>query len=124
MFFMEYDENLVKYYNNSHAFLWKNMDKHVLNDSKLFEKIEIRWFSETELKTQRSLFRPFYREIADIFREHLPKIREFIATKSTKNKSNKKNSTRHTRTKKVHFTDVVDEHVKNPIERTMTPYYK
>ena len=120
MFFMEYDENLVKYYNNSHAFLWKKMDQDVLNDSKLFEKIEIRWFSETELRTQRSLFRSFYREITDIFREHIPKIREFIASK-------KKNSTRHTRTKKVRFTGVVNEHndvYQAPIDRTLTPYYK
>ena len=122
MFFIEYDENLVKYYNNSHAFLWKKMDKNVLNDSKLFEKIEIRWFSETELRTQRSLFRPFYRELADIFREHIPKIREFIASKSSKKKS-----TRHTR-KKVRFTGMVndnnDKHNIVPIERTLTPYYK
>jgi len=127
MFFMEYDENLVKYYNNSHSFLWKKMDKQVLNDSKLFEKIEIRWFSETELRTRRSLFRPFYREIADIFREHIPKIREFVATKA-----NKKNLTRHTRKtshdKKVRFTGIVNDNIDKqnilPVERTLTPYYK
>ena len=117
MFFLEYDENLPKYYNLNHRFLWERMDHKVLNDTKLFEKIEIRWFSETELRTQRSLFRPFYRDITDIFREHIPKIREFIASK-------KKNSTRHTRTKKVRFTNVIDGHNDNPIERTMTPYYK
>lgn len=119
IFFMEYDENLVKYYNNSHAFLWEKMDKHVLNDSKLFEKIEIRWFSETELKTKSSLFRPFYREIVNIFREQLPKIREFVVSKSKKNIS-----TRHTR-KKVHFVNTdISGHNEPPIERTMTPFNK
>ena len=115
IFFMEYDENLPKYYNNSHAFLWKKMDQRVLNDSKLFEKIEIKWFSEEELRTQRSLFRPFYQEMVDKMREQLPKIRKFIDSKQRK-------SSRHTR-KKVRFTPIHREKDKRaPIVRTVTPY--
>jgi 8-oxo-dGTP pyrophosphatase MutT (NUDIX family) len=112
MFFMEYDENLPKYYNNSHTFLWKKMDKTVLNDSKLFEKIEIRWFSENELKSQRSLFRPFYREMVDKMHEQLPQIRAFIDSKKKPTK----------RTRKVRFV-IGDEPTHRPIERTLTPFY-
>ena len=37
VFTMNYDENLPKYYNQNHAFLWKRMDKQLLNKTKLFE---------------------------------------------------------------------------------------
>jgi hypothetical protein len=30
LFFLEYDENLPKYYNQNHHFLWNKMDKNVL----------------------------------------------------------------------------------------------
>ena len=58
-----YDEKLPFYYNNNHAFLWNRMNKKVLNDTKLFEKIEIRWFSILDIKKQIGLFRHFYRDI-------------------------------------------------------------
>jgi hypothetical protein len=73
-FFMDYDENLETYYNNNHKFLWERMDKQYLNSTKLFEKIEIKWFSECELTTKRSLFREFYREIVDKIKENIPKF--------------------------------------------------
>jgi len=38
MVFLEYDENLPKYYNFNHRFLWNKMDKKLLNKTKLFEK--------------------------------------------------------------------------------------
>lgn len=65
MFWMEYDPNLPIYYNNNHSFLWKRMNKHLLNKTKLFEKIEIEWFSAEDMKSRRNEFRPFYREIVD-----------------------------------------------------------
>jgi len=49
-----------------------------LNDSKFFEKQEIRWFSERDMKKKKSEFRPFYREIVDMFLENIPKIKTFI----------------------------------------------
>ena len=63
---MEYDKNLPKYYNDNHMFLWNAMDKNVLNDSKLFEKIEIDWFTEKQMKSRRSEFRNFYKIIVDM----------------------------------------------------------
>lgn len=86
MFFIDYDENLPKYYNQNHKFLWERMNNKTLNDSKLFEKIEINWFSEEELRTRRSDFRIFYREIVDLFIENIENIRLF----STKTKKHNK----------------------------------
>jgi len=77
-FFLQYDENLPKYYNHNHEFLWKRMDHKILGESKLFEKIQIDWFSEKELKTRRNEFREFYREIVDIFIDKIENIRSFI----------------------------------------------
>ena len=65
IFLMDYDDNLPKYYNNNHRFLWRQMNKNVLNDSKLFEKIEIEWFTPKMMRERRDEFRPFYREIVD-----------------------------------------------------------
>ena len=87
----EYDPNLPTCYNNNHSFLWKRMDKKMLNDSKLFEKIEIKWFSESELRTKRSKFRCFYRKIVDVIREHIPQIKRQLYSSKTRRmyKSNK-----------------------------------
>jgi 8-oxo-dGTP pyrophosphatase MutT (NUDIX family) len=67
IFFIEYDPKLPVYYNLNHRFLWDRMDQHLLNSSKLFEKIEIQWFSIADLKQRRSEFRSFYQEIVDQF---------------------------------------------------------
>jgi 8-oxo-dGTP pyrophosphatase MutT (NUDIX family) len=87
MFFLEYDENLPKYYNNNHCFLWERMDKELLSKTKLFEKIEINWFSINDMKKKRNQFRNFYREIVDIFIREQDEIFKFIE-KKTKSKNN------------------------------------
>jgi len=89
MFFMEYDENLPKYYNQNHSFLWGRMDKKLLNDTKLFEKIEIDWFSIEDMKRRKSEFRNFYQEIVDLFIKDMGNIRKFIEKKS--NRKTRKN---------------------------------
>jgi len=94
IFLMDYSENLPKYFTNNHRFLWGRMDKNLLNDSKFFEKQEIRWFSTNELKTLRTEFRPFYREIVDVFLKDIKKIATFAnkmkgSRKTNYNSSNK-----------------------------------
>jgi hypothetical protein len=74
---MDYDENLPKYFTNHHRFLWNRMNKNTLNDSKFFEKQEIKWFSTNDLRTLRNEFRPFYREIVDVFLKDIKKITVF-----------------------------------------------
>jgi hypothetical protein len=88
IFFMEYDENLPKYYNQNHRFLWERMNHQVLNDSKLFEKIEIAWFSVNDMKRRKKEFRKFYQEIVDLFLENEENIYSF-ATKKAKKRHNK-----------------------------------
>ena len=81
MFFLEYDENLPKYYNNNHRFLWERMDKNVLSKTKLFEKIEISWFSIDDMKKRKGEFRNFYQEMVDKFIEDSENIYRFIESK-------------------------------------------
>lgn len=90
MFFLEYDENLPEYYNKNHQFLWNNMDKNVLNNSTLFEKIEIRWFCIDELKSRKTEFRSFYQEIIDKIFMDIENIVKFIKTKSKIHKKTRK----------------------------------
>jgi hypothetical protein len=59
------------------------MNKKILNDSKLFEKIEIQWFSIEDIKKRKSEFRKFYQEIVDRFLGDLEKITRFIKTRTT-----------------------------------------
>lgn len=82
IFFMEYDENLPKYYNQNHKFLWERMDKKLLNKTKLFEKIEIKWFSIEEMRKKKCEFRGFYQEIVDKFLLDTNSIRSFIEKKN------------------------------------------
>lgn len=81
IFSMKYDENLPKYFTNFHKFMWSKMDKHMLNNSKLFEKQEIRWFCETELKKSLKQFRSFYRVMINEIIENISTIRTFIKSK-------------------------------------------
>jgi 8-oxo-dGTP pyrophosphatase MutT (NUDIX family) len=84
IFFMDYDENLPKYYNQNHSFLWGRMNKKLLNDTKLFEKIEINWFSIEDMKKRKTEFRNFYQEIVDLFLSNIESIQKFIRQKSTR----------------------------------------
>lgn len=78
IFALAYDENLPKYYNQNHRFLWERMDQTMLNQSKLFEKIEIQWFSENDMRKKKRKFRRFYQRIVDEILAHAPVIRQFI----------------------------------------------
>jgi hypothetical protein len=77
MFYVNYDPILVDTFNDNHRFLWNRMDKKMLNDSKLFEKIEIRWFSESELLRKKPLYRHFYFDIVKDIVKQKEEIRKF-----------------------------------------------
>jgi|TARA_B110000967_G_C18868093_1_gene553847 8-oxo-dGTP pyrophosphatase MutT (NUDIX family) len=96
LFHLPYDENLPSQYNHNHKFLWERLDKDVMNKSKLFEKIEIKWFSIDDLKKCKKDFRGFYQEIVDIFIDKQHELVSFIETRKS-NKSTppkRKNRTR------------------------------
>lgn len=101
IFQMEYDENLCTYYNNNHQYLWENMNKHMLNKSKLFEKIKIQWFSVNDLRKKRHLFRHFYKEIVDILLHELPKIHRFMQHKKRRTRTQKKRHRKQKRRKTI-----------------------
>lgn len=104
LFFLEYDENLPKYYNQNHRFLWERMDKQMLSKTKLFEKIEIGWFSIEDMKKRRGEFRGFYQEIVDKFIEDKENILNFITQKNKK-----KNHTRKSKTHKENTRFIDDD---------------
>jgi 8-oxo-dGTP pyrophosphatase MutT (NUDIX family) len=89
IFFMEYDANLPKYYTNQHKFLWDRMDKTTLNNSKLFEKQEIKWFSTKDMKRHIKEFRPFYQEFVKKILDKENEIKTFITKRSNKSKTRK-----------------------------------
>jgi hypothetical protein len=105
MFFMEYDEKLPIYYNNNHSFLWKKMDINYLNKTKLFEKIEIQWFSEDDLIQHRQHFREFYKEILDKIIEYIPTLHKKAnmrtSTNNMKSIKNKNGNYKNKKTKKL-----------------------
>ena len=79
LFRLHYDPNLPLYYNQQHAFLWNKIDNQLLQKSRCFEKEQIRWFTEEELTTMRTEFRPFYQEVVDhMVKNHMTKIKEFM----------------------------------------------
>lgn len=90
IFFMEYDENLPKYYNQNHRFLWNKMDKNLLNETKLFEKIEINWFSIDDMKGRKREFRNFYQEIVDLFLKDIENIQRFLEKNKNTNRITRK----------------------------------
>jgi hypothetical protein len=73
------------------------MDKKMLNDTKLFEKIEVAWFSIEDMKKRRGEFRNFYQNIVDEIIKDQTKIRQFLTKghkqskkiKGGKNRNNK-----------------------------------
>jgi hypothetical protein len=89
MFFLEYDENLPKYYNRNHRFLWDRMNHTTLSETKLFEKIEIDWFSIDDMKRRKKEFRGFYQEIVDAILADMENIQRFIIPKSRLNMTRK-----------------------------------
>jgi len=89
MMYMEYDENLPKYFNQNHKFLWNRMDHGVLNETKLFEKIEIDWFSKEDMRKRMSKFRPFYQTLVKQFLQESVKITKFAKKGQRPSRSNK-----------------------------------
>lgn len=91
IFYLPYDENLPKYYNQNHRFLWERMDLQVLSKTKLFEKIEIEWFSIDDIKRRRGEFRCFYQKITDQIIGDMENIERFIRKNINKSRKTQKN---------------------------------
>ena len=88
-FRLDYSADLPVFYNRNHAFLWKHMGPDILGPTKLFEKIEIQWFSLADLKKKRALFRPFYREVVDLLIDQAPALLAFASRPRSQTKKSK-----------------------------------
>jgi 8-oxo-dGTP pyrophosphatase MutT (NUDIX family) len=66
IFPMEYDEHLPYYYNNNQRFLQKRLDPKIINDTKIFEKIEIKWICIDDIMKMKKEFRSFYQNIIEL----------------------------------------------------------
>lgn len=78
LFFIDYDENLPRYYNQNHRFLWDRMDHQVLSKTRLFEKIEIDWFTYADMRRNIKKFRGFYQDIVEDFFKEKENIHDFV----------------------------------------------
>ena len=78
LFYLPYEPKLVEYYNYNHKFLWDRMNQKLLNKTRLFEKIELKWYSLSDMKKHRLEFRGFYQEIVDKFIEKEKEIKNFL----------------------------------------------
>jgi len=82
IFYIDYDENLPKYYNANHKYLWEHMDHQMLNRSKLFEKIEIQWYTVSDINRKMKEFRKFYQSIvSNVILRDISNIHNFIMDK-------------------------------------------
>ena len=99
IFRIEYDDKLPMYYNRNHTFLRERMDNKYLSKTKLFEKVEIGWFTVQDIKKRMKEFRHFYQETAEHILEELPKIKAFLRKKKniTRHINKKRNKTKKTR---------------------------
>ena len=102
LFKMDYNQDLVKHYNDNHRFLWQRMNKKYLTNTKLFEKIEIKWFSIDEMKRCKNEFRNFYRNVVDTILNDEDKIKSFLKERHTKERHTKERETKERETKERH----------------------
>ncbi len=84
VFMLDYDPFLPFYYNNNHTFLEKKLSKKLLEESKIFEKVQIKWFSIDEIRENITMFRSFYQSIVRMLLANSRKIHNFIAKSHSK----------------------------------------
>jgi 8-oxo-dGTP pyrophosphatase MutT (NUDIX family) len=81
---MEYNEWLPFYYNNNQRFLQKMLDPAVIRDTKIFEKSEIKWVSESGLRALRQQCRSYFRDTIGLLEAEMQAIRRFVVSTNSK----------------------------------------
>lgn len=99
IFPMVYDGLLPFYYNNNQRFLQKRLDSKIIQNSKIFEKEEIRWVCVDDLIQMRSQFRHYFQNIVDIILREKRQIYSFIKKSLNLRIKTKKNNTKIKNTK-------------------------
>lgn len=104
IFPMKYDHLLPYYYNNNQQFLQKKLDPKIIEDTKIFEKTQIKWFSYDDIQKEYKQFRNFYQKIIDLILQDKSKINKFVknklTTKQTNKTKHKNRKTKHNKTRK------------------------
>lgn len=78
IFPIEYDPMLIKYFNNNHKFVEKHLNKDVINNSKIFEKCEIKWICIDDLIKLKKTFRYHFQQINYKIYDKREEIYKFI----------------------------------------------
>jgi hypothetical protein len=84
VFYMKYDPQLVKYYNNNQKFIQKRLDPAVIKSSKIFEKAEIQWICIDDLNKMRSKFRHFFTPMVDEILQRRDEIEALVKKNGTR----------------------------------------
>jgi len=92
IFPIPYDDKLVFYYNNNQRFLQDKLDPKIINDTKIFEKTQIKWFTFDEMKQNKSKFRYFYQNIVALILQNKNSIQTFVRTKLSETQKKKTNN--------------------------------
>lgn len=71
-------ECLPFYYNNNQKFLQKRLPNKIIRDTKIFEKVEIKWFSFDTIKKNHKEFRSFYQHIIHLILGNRSAIEDFV----------------------------------------------
>lgn len=94
---IQFDEKLPIYFNNQISFLDTYVKDDRLNNTTMYEKEEIKWFSCNMLRTQKKKFRDFYQEIIGKILTEEKMIKKDLFSKKTRKRkhiSRKMNKTR------------------------------
>lgn len=102
---ISYDKMLPIYFNNQSKFLDTYYNQNLLHNTTMYEKKEIRWFSFSELKKKRFMFRNFYREMIDLILENKRNVERLFGLQSIIVKNSKKiKRNNRKKTKKLNVT--------------------
>ena len=89
---INYDENIIKYFNNNQKILQEYLPNQLLKKSKIFEKDKIEWFSNNDLKKRKNDLRKFFKITSKTIIKNQSKIKKFITTNYKNNNNSLKNN--------------------------------
>jgi hypothetical protein len=80
IFPLKHDPMLSHYYNNNQQFLQKRLDPKIIQDTKIFEKQQIQWFSIADIikMKKKKEFRSFYQNVVELILARKSEIDAFI----------------------------------------------
>jgi hypothetical protein len=125
---INYDENIVKYFNNNQKILQEYLPKEILKKSKIFEKDKIEWFSNNDLKKRKNDLRKFFKITSKTIIKNQSKIKKFITTNYKNNNKSSQQSLKNSKTKKKYTQRIIkktkNKSLKNPKSMKKQKTYK